>query len=137
MNTRLHSASSCAESDDWCEVAHPRPKRILLIGQALQTDLLPEAMTTFQTRIWADLAPFLAYRRVASLNTDDLVALRESLAAAVHPLAEAVPEASSRISWESLSAVLEQLGPEASWKVLGAVVKQISSLRHRLIWRAG
>ena len=99
---------------------------ILLIGQALQTDLLPEAMATFQMRIWADLAPLLAYRPVASLNTGDLVALRESLAAVGHPLPEAVPEASSKISWESLSAALEQLGPEASWKVLGAVMKQIS-----------
>ena len=83
-------------------------------------------MATFQMRIWADLAPLLAYRLVASLNTDDLVALRESLAAAGHPLPEAVPEASSIIPWESLSAVLEQLGPEASWKALGAIVKQIS-----------
>jgi hypothetical protein len=99
---------------------------ILLLCQALQTDLLPEAMATFQVRIWADLAPLLAYRLAASLNTDDLVALRESLAVAGHPLPEAVPETSSEISWESLSPVLEQLGPEASWKVLGAVMKQIS-----------
>jgi hypothetical protein len=99
---------------------------ILLIGQALQTDWLPEAMVTFQMRIWADVAPLLAYRPVASLNTDDLVALRESLSVAGHPLPEPVPEASSEISWESLSPVLEQLGPEASWKVLSAVVKQIS-----------
>ena len=63
---------------------------------------------------------------MASLKTGDLVALRESLAAAGHPLLEAVPEASSEISWESLSAVLEQLRPEASWEVLRAVMKQIS-----------
>ncbi len=108
------------------EVAHPRPMLILLIGQALQTDLLPEAMVTFQMRIWPDLAPLLAYRLVASLGAEDLAALRESLAAAGHPLPEAAPEASPETSWESLSAVLEQLGPEASWKVLGSVVKQIS-----------
>lgn len=74
----------------------------------------------------APLTPLLAYRLVACLNTDDLVALRESLAVAGHPVPEPVPETSSEISWESLSAVLEQLDPEASWKVLGAVMKQIS-----------
>jgi hypothetical protein len=95
---------------------------ILLIGQGLEIDLLPEAMATFQMCILGDLAPLLAYRLVVSLDSDDLVALRDSLAAAHHPLSEAVPEASSEISWESLPAVLGQLSPEASWKVLGAGV---------------
>jgi hypothetical protein len=76
---------------------------ILLLCQALQTDLLPEAMATFQMGICAELAPLLAYRLVASLNTGDLVALGESLAVAGHPLPEAVAKASSKISWESLS----------------------------------
>jgi hypothetical protein len=91
----------------------------MLIGQALQTNLLPEAVATFQMRIWADLAPLLAYRLVSSLDSDGLIAVGESLAVAGHPSFKALPETSSEISSESLSAVLEQLGPEASCMVLG------------------